>query len=198
MVPKNIPCKYLLVRSLFIILFISGCSEEKSTTVAEAKSLNRESVCLLDGMILMDHPGPKGQITFKSGKTEYFCDIKGLFETLYNPEFSHLIQQVWVQDFGNRKWDSFDDNWIKIENAVFVFDSNKLGAMGPTIVPFLKQEHANNFIADAGGKLVQYGEINSNVIEEYVEKVSAQFRSDMGSSSNGNDHDHHKMHGHQH
>jgi len=63
-------------------------------------------------------------------------------------------------------------------------------------VPFSKQEHAKNFIADAGGKLVQYGEINSKVIEEYVEKVSAQFRSDMGSSSNGNDHDHHKTHGH--
>ncbi len=140
--------QYLTIIStlLAVLTLSSGCSENgDSNTLSTPTDLTRDEVCMLDGMILLDHPGPKGQIIFKNDEQHFFCDTKGLISTLYDQNYKTKIKQAFVQDFGRRKWGSYNNNWINIKEAFLVIDSNQFGAMGPTLATFSIHTDADNF-----------------------------------------------------
>lgn len=131
---------------------------------------------MVDGMSLMKHPGPKGQMLRTNGEVEYFCDIRELFETHFNAETAKQFIHTWVQSFNGREWSAYNDGWIRVEDAFYVFDSEKEGAMGPTIIPFLTRQQANHFISENGGYALPYKSITTEVIENYAKKIREQFR----------------------
>ena len=67
---------------------LAGCGER----AGEAQSLapveiDRSTSCELDGMLLSDYPGPKGQIRFANvAEVQWFCDTTELLSTLLAPE----------------------------------------------------------------------------------------------------------------
>jgi copper chaperone NosL len=159
------------------VLFLSGCGEKEGASVADApRDLTREEVCMIDGMILLDYPGPKGQIVLKNGEARFFCDTKGLISTLYDPDYKVKIKRAYVQDFAGRKWGSYSDRWIDVNQAFLVMDSAKLGAMGPTMATFSSRSDADAFAAEHGGAVVPFTEFNESMLEEYLKRVRQQLR----------------------
>jgi len=163
------------------LLFVMGCSDNKSiVSDGTPENLTRSAVCLIDGMILVDHPGPKGQAIFKDGQHHFFCDIKGLFSSLYDPNYKMKIKQAFVQDFGQREWSSYNDRWIDVESAFYVMDSKKFGAMGPTLVSYSKRADADAFAKEFGGSVVAFSEITEELFEAYQARVRQQLRDAVG------------------
>ncbi len=190
--------KHLLIiaLSLFIaVTLLGGCSENNhSNTTSRAKDLTRDEVCMLDGMILMDHPGPKGQAIFKNGERHFFCDTKGLISTLYDQNHKMKIKQAFVQDFGQRKWGSYKDNWIDVKQAFFVMDSSRFGAMGPTLATFSTRTDADNFAKEFGGSVLAFNELNEEKFEAYQKRIRQQLRNAIGNISAPDDNMEHQHH----
>ena len=138
---------------------------------------------MLDGMILLDHPGPKGQTILKNGEHQFFCDTKGLISTLFDPIHKNKIQHAFVQDFGKREWGSFSTNWIDVKQAFFVMDSSRFGAMGPTLVTFGSRADAEAFIEKFGGSLLAFSELNEEKFEAYQRRIRQQLRDAIGTIS---------------
>ena len=138
---------------------------------------------MLDGMILIDYPGPKGQLILKNGESHFFCDTKGLVETLYNPDYKAKIRSAFVQDFAGREWGSYSDHWIDINQAFLVLDSGRFGAMGPTIASFSAREAADAFASQHGGKVLTIGELNEAEFEAYLKRVRQQLREAIGGAT---------------
>jgi len=184
---------------LLALLLFSGCSEKSNTQASYSpKDLTGDEVCMLDGMILRDHPGPKGQIIFKNGEPHFFCDTKGLISTLYDPNYKVKIKQAFVQDFGNREWGSYKDNWIDVKQAFFVMDSSRFGAMGPTLATFASRTDADNFAKEFGGSVLAFSELNEEKLEAYQKRIRQQLRNAIGNMSAPDDnmkHQHHQTSG---
>ncbi len=148
---------------------------------------------MLDGMILVDHPGPKGQVIFKNNEQHFFCDTKGLIATLYDQNYKAKIKQAFVQDFGKRKWGSYNDNWIDIKQAFLVMDSSRFGAMGPTLVTFGARADANSFAKEFGGKVLPFSQLNEEKFEAYQKRIRQQLRdtiSNISAANNAATHQH--------
>lgn len=131
---------------------------------------------MIDGMILLDYPGPKGQLFFKNGEPRFFCDTKGLITTLFNPDYKAKIKSAFVQDVGGREWGSYSDRWVDVNKAFLVFDSNKFGAMGPTIVTFSARADADAFVAENGGTVLTLAELDEPKLDDYLKRVRRQLR----------------------
>lgn len=138
---------------------------------------------MLDGMILLDHPGPKGQAVFKNNEIHFFCDTKGLISTLYDQNYKVKIKQAFVQDFSKRKWDSYKDNWIDIQHSFIVMDSSRFGAMGPTLATFGTRTDADNFAKEFGGIVLAFNKFNAEKFEAYQMRIRQQLRDAIGNIS---------------
>lgn len=182
---------------VFIVVLIttSGCSDDKNSgVIGTAKEITRGAVCLIDGMILADHPGPKGQVIFKDGEHHYFCDTKGLISTLFDPNYKMKIQQAFVQDFGQREWGSYNDGWIDVKDAFLVLDSKKFGAMGPTVVPFSQRADADGFASEFGGSVLAFSELTEEKMEAYQARIQQQLRDAVSGISSHSENE--TSHGH--
>jgi len=141
---------------------------------------------MLDGMILLDHPGPKGQVIFKNGEQHFFCDTKGLISTLYDQNYQTKIAQAFVQDFGKRKWDSYNDNWISIQEAFLVMGSSQFGAMGPTLATFSTRADADSFAKEFGGEVLPFNQLNKEKFAAYQQRIRQQLRDTISNISAAN------------
>jgi copper chaperone NosL len=166
-----------LVVALLLLAGLVGCSEQNGAGIANMpRDLTREEVCMIDGMILLDYPGPKGQLFFKDGEARFFCDTKGLITTLFDPDYKNKIKIAYVQDFGGREWGSYNDRWVDVGQAFLVLDSNKFGAMGPTIVTFGARADADAFVAQNGGNVLTLAELDEVRLDDYLKRVRQQLR----------------------
>ncbi len=134
-------------------LLMSGC--EQTTVTAQPEELQAGTACSLDGMLLLDYPGPKAQIHYVSGETEFFCDTTEMFSMLLQPEQRRKVTAAYTQDMGAAEWRKPVGHWIDARSAFYVKDSKLMGSMGPTFAAFAKQADAEAFIKDQGGILVK-------------------------------------------
>lgn len=148
---------------IFLLLFINIAV---AATQHNAIPLTREHVCALDGMILMDHAGPKAQIIWKDGKRTFYCDVREAFTVWLDPIQQKRINQFFIQNFDSLEWGAHTGNWINAKAAYFVIDSRKRGAMGLSYVPFSKKSEAETFQKKEGGKVVTFDEMTATVLEE--------------------------------
>lgn len=142
---------------------LMACSQSAQAP-AQAGDFAQDTPCALDGMVLADYPGPKGQILYADGQTEFFCDTVELIAALLHPEQQRKRAGAWVNDMGKADWDAPRGHWIEAQSAVYVKDSRKRGAMGPTLVPFAEVAAAQAFITKEGGKLLHFNEINADAV----------------------------------
>jgi copper chaperone NosL len=162
---------------LAVMLLLSACGgEDDRATAFKPRDLTREETCMIDGMILLDYPGPKGQLFYKNGEAYFFCDTKGLIETLFNPDYRAKIKQAYVQDVGGREWGSYADRWVEIEKSFLVMDGSKLGAMGPTIATFGTRADADAFAQENGGTVLPFTELSEELFADYQRRVRQYLR----------------------
>lgn len=152
----------LLVLAMLLPLFFFGCSQEDKAI--KAAEIDRSTSCSLDGMILMDYPGPKAQIHYDKDEADFFCDTMEMFSIYLRPEQKKRVKALFTQDMGKTPWEQPTGNWIDAKSAYYVIDSKKLGAMGPTLAAFSSMEDAQAFVTRFGGKILRFDEVTVNMV----------------------------------
>ncbi len=146
---------------------LAACGERPSGAASVAPvEITRSTSCELDGMLLMDYPGPKGQIHFAGAdKPAFYCDTVEVLNTLLLPEQVRKVDAVYVQDMGKTDWDNPQGAWIDARSALYVRGSKRKGSMGPTFASFGSEPDARQFIAQHGGELLRMPDIKPEMVD---------------------------------
>lgn len=142
---------------------LAGCGE--TTTLATPLEIGKDTVCVLDGMLLGDFPGPKAQIHYEPGGPEFFCDTKEMFSLLLRPEQKRRVLAVYTQDMAKADWMNPQGYWIDAKSAFYVVGSKLQGSMGPTIASFANQADAKAFADKNGGKVLRFAEVTIDMVD---------------------------------
>ncbi|MDQ1816381.1 nitrous oxide reductase accessory protein NosL [Massilia sp. CCM 9210] len=152
-----------LLAALAAAGLLAACSEQALSVAAQEPG--SDTACALDGMVLLDFPGPKAQIHYAEGKADYYCDLMELFTVMLAPEHKRRIAGVFVQDMGKTSWDKPSGHWIAAKDALYVVGSKKLGSMGPTFGAFSDAAQAAAFAKAEGGKVLPYSQITVAMLD---------------------------------
>jgi copper chaperone NosL len=118
------------------------------------------TACDLDGMLLADYPGPKGQIHYAGAAAPVFCcDTVELFALLLRPEQARPVRVALVQDMAQADWNQPRGHWFDARQGFYVLGSKRHGSMGPTLASFAAQEPAAAFAREFGGRVLRFAEI---------------------------------------
>ena len=138
------------------VLLLAGCGEEVKPN---AQEITGNTFCALDGMLLLDYPGPKAQIHYDQGSPEFFCDTVEMFAIYTRPEQEKRILAVYVQDMGKADWTKPLGHWIDAKTAFYVAFSRRNGSMGPTLASFAREEDAREFVKQYGGEVFRFDQV---------------------------------------
>lgn len=141
-----------------------GACNKTGTATVQPMSLTQGVSCSLDGMLLLDYPGPKAQIHYDHGEPEFFCDTVEMFSIILRPEQQKRITAVYTHDMGKASWEAPREEWIDATQAFYVSGSSKMGSMGPTLASFARQEDAQAFARANGGKVLRFGEVTLDMV----------------------------------
>jgi copper chaperone NosL len=161
---------------LFSAWLLAGCEKEADIGAAFPQVLPPDAACAVDGMLLMDHPGPKGQALLKDGTVQYFCDTKELFSALHDPDQSHRIVRAFVQPMAGDAFEARADGFEDAGSLWYVLDAAMEGAMGKTIIPFRTEDAAKAFVAREGGWILPARELSAQIVADYVRAVRESLR----------------------
>lgn len=143
--------------ALVLALLLVGCNEEEVALPAPLEPSGEASAHFC-GMVVANHPGPKGQIWLADRDAPlWFPSVRDTIAYLMIPERDSRVVAVYVNDMGRAgDWDApATGAWVLAEEARFVLDSDRRGGMGlPEAVPFGTQDDAEAFVADHGGRIV--------------------------------------------
>ena len=154
-----------LVRSAgaaMLLALLAGCSPAGKPV--QPIEPTRETSCALDGMTLLDFPGPKAQIQYSTGAPDFFCSTMEMFSIYLQPEQKKQITGIFTQDMGKTDWENPKGNWFDAKKGFYVLDSKKLGAMGPTLGAFARKEDAETFAKQHGGKMLQFDQVTIEMV----------------------------------
>ncbi len=145
---------------------LAGCDSGGSGQARGPAEIGPGSACHLDGMLLAEYPGPKGQILV-AGLVEpmFFCDTTELFNTVLAGEQALRIEGIYVQDMGQAKWEEPRGHWFDARQGWYVIGSKRHGSMGPTIASFAQEADARRHAADYGGKVLKYEQITREMVD---------------------------------
>lgn len=155
-----------VLSSCLLLGALSACNQASSDKTVVALDINPHTTCDLDGMLLGDYPGPKGQIFYAGQeKPVFFCDTVELFHTVLAPEQIKAIQQIYVQDMAKADWENPSSHWIDAKTGFYVLGSKRHGSMGPTVASFSKEADAQQFIKEWGGKLYRFADMKIDMVD---------------------------------
>lgn len=153
----------LAIASAWLAMTVgAGCGEQAKTVAPQ--EITRSTACALDGMLLADYPGPKGQIHYDQGPPDFFCDTMEMISIYLRPEQQKRAVAVFTQDMGQADWKEPRGHWIDARNAFYVQGSSRRGSMGPTLASFAREEAAQAFAREYGGKVLRFGEITLDMV----------------------------------
>ncbi|MFV0680156.1 nitrous oxide reductase accessory protein NosL [Ottowia sp.] len=154
--------------ALSSVVPLAACSREGEGGSASTAPVEiaQDTSCELDGMLLMDYPGPKGQIHYAGAeRPAFYCDTVEVLNTLLVPEQVRKVNAVYVQDMGKTDWDNPKGAWIDARTALYVQGSQRKGSMGPTFASFSAEADAQAFIQQYGGKLLRMSDITPVMVD---------------------------------
>lgn len=149
-------------RHWLAVAALAGCGQ--IAPLPPAQEPGADTACTLDGMLLQDYAGAKGQIRYADGKTEYFCDVMELLGAMLAPEQRRSAQVQYVQDMGRADWQRPHGHWIAARDALYVVGSRARGSMGATMVPFAQQTDAAAFAKREGGQVLRFGDLRVSML----------------------------------
>ncbi|MBT4099906.1 MAG: nitrous oxide reductase accessory protein NosL [Gemmatimonadetes bacterium] len=142
-----------------------SCAEPEALDVV-AVDVDPAASCALDGMLLAVHDGPKAQLLRADGSRGTFCDTKEIFEELLDPIRRRRVVGIWMQALDAHGWAAHADGWAPADSLLLVVGSSRMGAMGPTLAPFVDRLHAQEFIRDYGGRILQFTDVDQKLLEQ--------------------------------
>lgn len=152
-----------LLLALCVASFVAACGEPARMTAA--KEIARDTVCVLDGMLLMDFPGPKAQIHYDQGGPDFFCDTKEMFSMILRPEEKKRVVAIYTQDMAKADWTLPQGHWIDARTAFYVVGSKLQGSMGPTIASFASAADAQAFAGHNGGTVRRFEQVTPDMAD---------------------------------
>ena len=152
-----------IILPLVVLSFLGACTREQPPPTAQEVAPG--TACALDGMLLNDYPGPKAQIHYSDGSTEFFCDTVEMFSILLRPESRRKVLAVYTQDMGQADWRQPRGHWIDARAAYYVQGSRLKGSMGPTFAAFARREDAEAFAGKYGGKVLRFDEVTPEMAD---------------------------------
>ena len=78
------PSRRALMCAGLAVALLAACRE--AAKAVQPQDFTRSTTCALDGMVLADYPGPKGQIQYDAGPPDFYCDTVEMLATLLRPE----------------------------------------------------------------------------------------------------------------
>lgn len=144
------------------LVLACACTDEQQ--LVQPHDITPATACSLDGMILADYPGPKGQIRYDKGEPDFFCDTMELMSIYLQPEQKKRVAGIFTQDMGKTDWKKPQGNWIDAKKAFFVLGSDMKGSMGPTLATFARAEDAQSFAKAHGGRVLRFDEITLDMV----------------------------------
>ncbi|MCF6304639.1 MAG: nitrous oxide reductase accessory protein NosL [Rhodobacteraceae bacterium] len=158
---------------LLVLALVAACDKDTNDTLPAAQTLNDEAAGYYCQMIILDHPGPKGQL-FLDGMPApiWFSQVRDGLAYLKSSEQEGEVLVLYVNDMGLAA--SYDepgpDNWINAADAFYVVGSDAVGGMGaPELVPFGTVEKAQEFAESRGGTILTLDEISAEMVLAPVE-----------------------------
>lgn len=158
--PGSVRCALAL--ALVAMVLSAGCGDQAGTV--QPREITGDTACALDGMLLVDYPGPKGQIQYELGPPDFFCDTVEMLAIYLRPEQSRRIVGVFTQDMGKADWNQPQGHWIDARAAFYVHGSSRQGSMGPTLASFAREDDAQAFARKYGGKVLRFGEVTLDMV----------------------------------
>lgn len=146
------------VAAIFVsgVLTLAGCGEDIKP---DPQEITPGTFCALDGMLLLDYPGPKAQIHYDQGPPDFFCDTMEMFAIYLEPEQKKRIVAIYTQDMGKADWTKPQGHWIDARTAFYVTGSRRAGSMGPTLGSFAREEDARAFVEQYGGQVLRFDQV---------------------------------------
>lgn len=140
--------KYILFPLILSAIFIlSACSEDY-----EPKEINKETdICKICNMAISNEEYA-GQIIFKNGDYEVFDDLGCLIEYMKDADQSE-IGKAYIKDAST-------NNWIEVENAIYVYSKDYWTPMNYGVVAFETKKAAEQWISSNGeGKFLTFDDL---------------------------------------
>ena len=153
----------IIAIALGAILAVGGCSGDVPLQTVQPVALTETAIGHYCGMVLLEHPGPKGQIIL-AGTPEpvWFSSVRDAVAFTMLPEEPKGIAAIYVSDMGVApSWDEpGTENWIEARQAFFVVGSAMRGGMGAEeAIPFSTETAADDFVRENGGEVVGFPDI---------------------------------------
>jgi len=161
-IPQMKTSRTLLVSVALATLLLAGCGESQTQNEGAVTpvEITRSTASIIDGMLLADYPGPKGQIHYSGqSEPEFFCNTKDMMYVHLVPEQLRKVRAMFVQDMGQADWDEPQGHWIDAHAAYYVVGSTRRGSMGTTLGTFALEADAHAFAEEYGGKVLRFDEI---------------------------------------
>lgn len=152
----------IMALSILLLAAAPGCSKQERRL--QPLIPTPQTACALDGMLLMDFPGPKGQIRYDDGETDFFCDTMEMFSVYLQPEQRRRVAGIFTQDMGQADWQAPRGHWIDARGAYYVLGGNMFGSMGPTLASFGRLDDAQAFAKKHGGKVLRFNQVTLEMV----------------------------------
>ena len=169
----------------------TGCIGGGNTQVPQAVALDDGKTCEVCSMVNQDHPGPVGQTYYRDntpegreeGEPARFCSTLCLFEYYYEKQslgwepVVHYVTDYSAVDYEIIQQDGFvgqsqyisahvgEENFARGEETTLVVDSDVMGAMGPSLIPFTDPDDASSFQDKYGGDVLGFDEVTEGLID---------------------------------
>lgn len=146
---------------------LSACGQgPRTAALPDPVAFDDETLCILDGLRLIDHPGPKAQIFWTGRDTpDFYCDTVEMFHVfLATAQRESRIRALYVQDMRDNDWYAPRGQWMNARDALYVQGSSRLAAMGPTLASFSQQSAADSFAREFGGQILRFDQIDADMV----------------------------------
>ncbi|MGQ4880679.1 nitrous oxide reductase accessory protein NosL [Billgrantia sp. LNSP4103-1] len=181
--------RFLLLPLLLLPLLLAGCGESEPVVLAAAEPIESGDSCHVCGMLIDEHPGPKGEAFLDKGTSALkFCSTTELFAFLRQPENESRLSHAYVHDVAAAPWPRPDDGaFILASEAWYVAGHDQRGSMGHTLASFKERHHAEAFAETHGGELYSFEEIDLDLLAR-LSRGELGGDTMGGMSGHGNDH----------
>lgn len=148
---------------LLAILLLAACGEAPDTAATQpAVAIEAADECHLCGMIIEEHPGPKGQLYLRTDTAaRKFCSVAEMFTFLLQPEYSERIGAAYVHDVAAGTWAvPNDEAFVPAREAWYVLGHQQPGSMGHALASFRQRADADAFAEAHGGRVLAFEQID--------------------------------------
>ena len=148
-IKPHIPQSIFLFILLIIVSLLAACGDNANASPSPPKIHYGEDICEFCGMIVSEERFAGGYTT-SDGQEYIFDDIGDMVQAyLQNGD---NVAAAFVHDYN-------DHTWIKAETAYYVQNKDFPTPMLSGIVAFARQEQANGFADEQGGKVFNFEEM---------------------------------------